>query len=390
MRVLFVAHDANRTGAPLFLLNFLRWLDRRNPEIAFDVLIRQSGPLDAEFAAIARATYQWWPDMRIVTFLAEHRLVGKRREALSSKLRRLAGHPKRLLSRLGRNGYDLVFVNSLANAELIPALADHIAVPMICRAPELARYVAAHIGMAAARAAVAHVDTFIAVSDIVARYLVDELGVAPERIERIPGFARLDPIRRTRATIRRQLGISDTAFVVCGSGTTDWRKGPDLFVQIAADTRRRFADRDIRFCWIGGDRSSDTFRKLEFDLQHIDIDVVVTFIPETDAPQDYYAASDLLALTSREDPFPLVALEAAALGLPVICFDAFIGTKEFLRRNGLTGPYLDVRAFADKIAAFRDDAARYEATAHAMRTLAKEFTVDAIGERLVAAMRRAA
>jgi glycosyltransferase involved in cell wall biosynthesis len=389
--VLFVAHDANRTGAPLFLLNFLRWLDRSNPEIAFDILLRRSGPLDAHFAAIASTTYHWQPDLRIVTFLAQRRIVGKRKEALSSGLRRLTGHSKRLLARLARNSYDLVFVNSLANADLIPALAEHIAAPMICRAPELARYVDAHIGTATARAAVGHVDTFIAVSDLVAQYLVDQFGVAQEQIERIPGFARLDPIGTPRAAIRRQLGLADTAFVVCGSGTTDWRKGPDLFVQIAAHTRRRFADRDIRFCWIGGDHSSDAFRKLQFDLQHIGIDAAVTFIAETDAPQDYYAASDLLALTSREDPFPLVALEAAALGLPVICFDAAVGSKEFLGGgNGLTVPYLDVCAFADSIAAFRDDVERYQATAHAMRTLAKEFTVDTIGERLVAAMRRVA
>src|ERR1700704_1052659 len=42
-RVLFIGHEATRTGAPLMLLHLLRWL-RDNTDIDFDLLIRSDGP----------------------------------------------------------------------------------------------------------------------------------------------------------------------------------------------------------------------------------------------------------------------------------------------------------------------------------------------------------
>ena len=45
-------------------------------------------------------------------------------------------------------------------------------------------------------------------------------------------------------------------------------------------------------------------------------------------PFDHYGAFDILAMVSREDPFPLVNLECAALGVPVVCFDAAGGSGD--------------------------------------------------------------
>ena len=47
-KVLFVSHDASRTGAPILLLNFLKWL-KENTEISFITLLKQGGVLEPEF-----------------------------------------------------------------------------------------------------------------------------------------------------------------------------------------------------------------------------------------------------------------------------------------------------------------------------------------------------
>ena len=47
--ILFVSHDAGRTGAPLILLNFQRWL-KEHTTVKFATIVRRSGPLEAEFA----------------------------------------------------------------------------------------------------------------------------------------------------------------------------------------------------------------------------------------------------------------------------------------------------------------------------------------------------
>src|SRR4051794_39912860 len=49
--VLFVSHDATRTGAPIVLLHLLRWL-RANTDIDPTVLLTGDGPLATEFEAV--------------------------------------------------------------------------------------------------------------------------------------------------------------------------------------------------------------------------------------------------------------------------------------------------------------------------------------------------
>ena len=55
-------------------------------------------------------------------------------------------------------------------------------------------------------------------------------------------------------------------------------------------------------------------------------------------------------MVSREDPFPLVCLETATLGKPVICFADAGGMPEFVENDsGFVVPYLDIEAVAERI-----------------------------------------
>jgi hypothetical protein len=49
--ILFISHDAGRTGAPFVLLNFQRWLTE-NTGVKFATILRRSGPLESEFAKL--------------------------------------------------------------------------------------------------------------------------------------------------------------------------------------------------------------------------------------------------------------------------------------------------------------------------------------------------
>ena len=61
-----------------------------------------------------------------------------------------------------------------------------------------------------------------------------------------------------------------------------------------------------------------------------------------------FSAADAFALTSREDPFPTVVLEALSVGLPVVAFDRSGGIPDMLRdtRQGVVVPYGDLTAMA--------------------------------------------
>jgi glycosyltransferase involved in cell wall biosynthesis len=234
----------------------LRWLREFHAEIGCDMLIRRRGELDKEYMAVADNTYHWESKSSLVEVLNAKGLVGKRRGALENLLRWLSAYERRLLTRLGRENYDLVFVNSFANAQLIPLLASYLpGKPIICRAPELGRWLEGQVGVGSVRKAIPHVDRFIAVSDLVFGYLNSGLNIPREKIIKIPGFIRDGQIRMQKSEVRHQLGVADDAFLVCGCGTLDWRKGGDLFIQVAAEIERRYPDREIRFCWIGGSGS---------------------------------------------------------------------------------------------------------------------------------------
>jgi glycosyltransferase involved in cell wall biosynthesis len=68
----------------------------------------------------------------------------------------------------------------------------------------------------------------------------------------------------------------------------------------------------------------------------------------------YMAGLDLFLLTSREDPFPLVMLEAARQAVPVVCFEGAGGATEFVDETvGATVPMLDVAGMTAAVKRFK-------------------------------------
>ena len=109
--ILFLSHDASRTGAPMVLLTFLRWL-RANSDYQFGVLLGRGGALEPDFASIA-------PTATATAAVGRHlyRLPGgvspvvlemMQRQRLRWMARRLAGA-------------DLLYSNTLQNGELLAA-----------------------------------------------------------------------------------------------------------------------------------------------------------------------------------------------------------------------------------------------------------------------------
>src|SRR2546425_8840604 len=85
------------------------------------------------------------------------------------------------------------------------------------------------------------------------------------------------------------------------------------------------------------------------------------------------AAADVFVLTSREDPYPLVCLEAAALEKPIVCFANAGGASEFVEKDcGFVVPYLDMLAMADRIVSLIDSADRRRTMGTAARRKVKE------------------
>jgi glycosyltransferase involved in cell wall biosynthesis len=150
---------------------------------------------------------------------------------------------------------------------------------------------------------------------------------------------------------------------VVGCGTVYWRKGVDLFIDTAVRCMRLGID-DAHFVWVGADhwdadaqsRRLGPWRDILRRIPESGLEGRVEFLgPRTNA-REYFAAADVFLLPSREDPFPLVCLEAAQCGTPIVCFDGAGGMPDFVGSDaGIVVPHLDVAAAADALNLLRRD-----------------------------------
>lgn len=335
-RVLFISHDASRTGAPILLLHLLGWL-KSHTSLRFDVVLGEDGELRSQFEALAPVS-----------------VVGRWRSgwtpgSLADRVRR-----RRLLTRLAASRWDAIYANTIANGEIVDALGAGRR-PVICHVHELETMIRFH-GAANFAAVTRHTRQFIACSEAVKTNLVVRHQIDPARIDVVHEFiARpheaIERSAHSRDRMRRELGIPVDALVVGASGTTDWRKGPDLFIQLARAVHQKRAALPVHFVWIGGAAPGTyRFEELQHDVRAIQMEDRMHFVgPRADALA-CFSTFDVFALVSREDPYPLVCLEAASVGTPIVCFEGAGGEPEFVEQDcGFVVPYLDIEAMADRV-----------------------------------------
>jgi len=125
------------------------------------------------------------------------------------------------------------------------------------------------------------------------------------------------------------------------------RKGPDLFVRIAALVAKQRMD--VRFVWSGGEATDE----LQALVRSLGIEKIVSFIGFYDRVYDYMNEASLLLLPSRDEAFGLVAVEAMACYRTVVYF-ASNGIAEVVGDTGCCAPVEDVAQAARFILAQLD------------------------------------
>jgi glycosyltransferase involved in cell wall biosynthesis len=107
---------------------------------------------------------------------------------------------------------------------------------------------------------------------------------------------------------------------------------------------------DVRFIWIGLSAEDAYADRCYADVAQHNLGDIFKFLPSRRGVDPEISASDIFALPSREDPFPLVNVSALALGVPVVAFDGAGGAPEVLLPGaGLVVPNEDADAFAEAI-----------------------------------------
>ena len=156
--------------------------------------------------------------------------------------------------------------------------------------------------------AIAAADQVLAVAEPVAA-LARSIGVPDGRIAIVPG------------TVEAVTGITPGRADVVTVGEAGWRKGTDRAIAAAHALRR--IDPSFRWHWIGRGPEPGWAYAHGAELP-------VAFHAPVDDPWSVIAHPAAVVVTSREDPLPLVALEAGARGLPVIAFRGAGGLDDLL------------------------------------------------------------
>lgn len=135
---------------------------------------------------------------------------------------------------------------------------------------------------------------------------------------------------KIRKNVFEELKLPESTFMVLGVGYGDYRKGFDLFLEVASLAEKE-KDSNFYFVWVGNlDLNSQ--KLLDNKYSHLSN---LKVIPFADEVIRYYLASDLYLLSSREDPFPSTLIEALMCGLPVVAFKDSGGFVECLSEEVL-------------------------------------------------------
>jgi len=225
--------------------------------------------------------------------------------------------------------------------------------------------------------ALAHrTDALVAVSESVRCNLVDGHAVgSADRFRVVPlglDLSRLAAIgAREREEARAAFGLDADARVVALVGRLTAIKQPQLFLDAAA--RVAEADPRARFLVAGGGELEAAVRS---QIAERGLSDRVRMLGWQRDVAPVYAASDLVAVTSRNEGTPVALIEGMAARVPAVCFDVG-GVRDVIR-----SPDLGVLVAPDDVASLADEILRLladETRRAGMGARARASAVDRFG-----------
>ncbi|SMX27206.1 D-inositol 3-phosphate glycosyltransferase [Pelagimonas phthalicica] len=339
-RLVFVSHDASRTGAPAIILRLLEMFSKSGAFECFSIL-DDGGERLEEFQELSH-TY----------------VMSRNRHDKGFSDDEAFAEIARLFDRQGvfqNNQPVLALVNSAESLRIAQGLARQ-GVPMISLIHEIAAYYGREkfTEFGACSEKVVFPSEFV--KKAAAKFSDMDMSKAWVRGQGLltDGFGSMDRMR-CRRTLCENLGLEEDAFIVLNVGTMDVRKGGDLFVDTAKLCLDALpADRPVYFLWYG--KPDPSFSYPQEAVRAHGIEDRVRFLPSTPEIEQVFLGGDLFLLTARADPFPCVIHEAMICGLPVVAFREGGGAPELIGDDcGQIVDIYDLAAMAQAVLSYVDD-----------------------------------
>jgi glycosyltransferase involved in cell wall biosynthesis len=357
MRILFFTPYGGISGSETMLFHLLSSIDREAFEVA--LFSRERGRLMAELA----------PTIPCHTFDDSLNRLEQFWERMKGRPRFRPSYDHFIIELHKKFRPDLWYINTLIMPEAA-RLAIQLNVPYVAHAHELPM-----VYNTLRRDDLANTLRNAALVIGCSQAAADCLRLLSDRpLELQYECIAVDQVRATgeqTEALRQRLGISAESFVWGMSGLIEYRKGADLFLEAA---RLLKDDNKIQFVWIGGQQNTGFQLFIDGFMKHHELKNVHFVGRQTTDYYSYLGCLDGFMLTSREDPFPLVMIEAAALGKPIVSFDSG-GVREFLQ-SGM-GRVMNSWAVQDMVAAMKAImSGEVRFNAETSKTRAAEFDVS--------------
>jgi glycosyltransferase involved in cell wall biosynthesis len=163
-------------------------------------------------------------------------------------------------------------------------------------------------------------DALIAVSQYTKKELTEFYSISEERIHVIYNGVHVEkfkPSIRSKADLRRELGLATDRRIILFVGRLYSRKGLPTLLQAAQKVVKDSKNTQFVISGEGFKQNEEKLRKLTRQYGIEDNVSFIGYFPDEKLP-NLYAAADIFVLPALYENFPFAILEAQSTGLPVV------------------------------------------------------------------------
>lgn len=346
-RILFIGHDANHAGAQYLLLHFLNYINTVE-NIKTLLLLGGKGVLEEEFKKATDVIF--WENEIPTPISLKYINKIKKLSKLDTSLGTSQVAKSSVFEKIEAFEPDIIFSNTIANGVILKKL-EYLNVPFLIYCHELEKSILTYSTPEILGFQLSNSVHILTGSRSVKENLIEKHFISRSKLKIHNSYINCTAMKADydsvdRLTVRKELGISPNATIIGGCGLIEWRKGIDIFLSTAQNLLNKSTN-DVHFIWVGVKKNTVEYFNLAYDLERMGIEKNVHFIESSVDIIRYTACFDLFFMSSREDPYPLVMIEAGLNKAPTICFEKSGGAVEFVgEQTELVIPYLDVQKAA--------------------------------------------
>lgn len=329
MKVLFISHEATRTGAPISLLQEIRYICEYCKDIEPIVFFLRGGELLDDFRKLCPVYKGWIDSPRLDWYLKKYRLIDLYYIVLF-KIKKV----------------DRIYANSILSFEKGAYLKGKLGGRLIGHVHEAECLMKQYFTNGEL---LKSFDLLIAVSRLAANNLINNYDISPKLIRIQHPISLWVEKYLKKELVIRAFDYKENAVLVGCICSDEWAKATDVIPLFLQRFCELYPNQNFKLVLIG--KLSDRFYfLLNYILRKIGLKDRVIIIGRVENPLDYLIQLDAFLLLSREESFGLAAQEAAILEIPIIGFYGATGAAEWIQKGaGILVPFMDFGKMAEAL-----------------------------------------